>query len=90
MSRTVQAGEAYETTVLGEGIATLTLKGLEEGIEGECQVYPRSSATPEPVPFKLFTTDRIGKMLYAGDKIVITVTSGAVEIYGDFTHFQLQ
>lgn len=90
VSRTVSAGEAYEATVLGEGTATLTLKGLEEDTKGQYQVYPRSSAAPDPVSFKLFTTDRTSNMLYPGDKIVITVTSGAVEIYGDFTHFQLQ
>lgn len=90
VSREIHSGEIYETAVIGDGTATLTIQGIEEDTKGEYQVFPHNSPSENPKSFKLFPTDCFYKMLYPGDKIVITVTSGSVEIYGDYTHFQFQ
>lgn len=87
VSREIHAGETYETTVIGKGSAWLTIKAIDEDTKGEYTVSPKNNLAKDRKPIELFSGDSCSEMLYSGDQIVFTLTSGAVEIYGDYTHF---
>lgn len=87
-SKEICAGETYEVTRIGKGTANLTIKGIQEDTKGEYHIIPYNSLNKENKLFELFPTDSFYEMLEPNDKIVITVTNGAIEIYGDYTHFK--
>ena len=87
-SKEICAGETYEVTRTGKETANLTIKGIEEDTKGEYHIFPYNNSNEENKLFELFPTDCFYEMLEPNDKIVITVTNGAIEIYGDYTHFK--